>query len=124
MNIIKRAQIEKVSLPGRVAQTAAGKNGLSKSDKMTVGFGHFGIECGHAEPHIHAEEMCYIVSAKDSWISYGSSKDNLERKTMLESGMLVHIAQNEWHCFDFKDDGHVDLVFFYAQVDNIRPEEK
>jgi hypothetical protein len=49
---------------------------------------------------------------KNSWIRYGLNKDNLEKKIMLESGMIIHIAQNGWHCFDFKDGGHwVPLLF-------------
>jgi hypothetical protein len=30
----------------------------------------------------------------------------------------------EWHAFEFDDDGFVELIFIYGQVENIRPEDK
>ena len=124
MDIIRRSEVEKTILPGRVAQTAVGKTAASKSKKMTLGYGRFDIGSGHAEPHFHAEESVYIVSAKNSWIDFGRSKDDLDNRVTLEPGMILHIAENEWHRFDFGEGGHIDIVFFYAQIDNIRPEEK
>lgn len=124
MRSISEKDVEKVVLPGRVVQNAIGKDRLSPSENMTVGYGHFNAANGHPTPHAHAEEVVYIVSAKNAWIHYGPDAESLEAKTILEPGMILHIADGEWHCFDFKEDGHIDLVFFYAGTDNIRPEEK
>jgi hypothetical protein len=44
-------------------------------------------------------------------------------KVILEAGMVLHFDPLEWHVFEFEADGYVDIIFFYGQVTNIRPEE-
>ena len=123
MRYFGRDEIERVMLPGRVIQTAVGKDGYSKSQGMTVGFAHYSAESGPMEPHHHAEEVVYIVDAKDGWIRYGSGKDRLGDPVPLKAGMVLHNPPLEWHVFEYAEGGYVDIVFVYGQVDRIRPEE-
>jgi hypothetical protein len=123
MKLLKRNELESVILPGRAIQKAVGKDGPSVSGKMTVGFAHYSVESGPMEPHNHAEEVCYIVDAKDGWVRCGPEKDQLGEKTPLEAGMTMHNPHLEWHVFGYEEGGFVDIVFIYGQVDNIRPEE-
>jgi len=37
--------------------------------------------------------------------------------------MTLHFPPLEWYVFEFESGGHVVIVFFYRQVDNMRPEE-
>jgi hypothetical protein len=110
-------------LPGRVLQTAVGKDGPSMSGKMTVGFARYSAESGPMEPHHHAEEAIYVVDAKDGWVRSGPEKDKLGDLTPLEAGMILHIPPLEWHVFEYGEGGYLDLIFIYGQVDRIRPEE-
>ncbi len=123
MRIIRRATLEQLHLPGRIIQKAVGKDAASSSTRMTMGFGHYSEESGPMEPHHHAEEIVYILDAKDSWVRIGPSPDRLGNPVPLEAGMTLHFPQLEWHAFEFGHTGYVDIMFFYGQVDNIRPEE-
>jgi mannose-6-phosphate isomerase-like protein (cupin superfamily) len=123
MKCFRRQDIPSVMLPGRVIQTAVGKEGLSKSDKITMGFARYSAESGPMEPHHHAEEVVYVVGAKGGWVRYGREKDKLGEHVPLEPGMVLHNPPLEWHVFGYAEGGYVDLVFIYGQVDQIRPEE-
>ena len=123
MKLMNREDLKQNLLPGRVIQKAVGKDGPSVSGLMTVGFAHYSAESGPMEPHNHAEEVCYIVDARDGWFRFGPEKDQLGEKIPLEAGMTLHNPHLEWHVFDFDEGGFVDIVFIYGQVDNIRPEE-
>jgi mannose-6-phosphate isomerase-like protein (cupin superfamily) len=123
MRYFRRDEIERVMLPGRVIQTAVGKDGLSKSQHITVGFAHYSAESGPMEPHHHAEEVVYIVGARDGWIRYGPEKDSLGDPVPLKAGMVLHNPPLEWHVFEYAEGGYVDIIFVYGQVDRIRPEE-
>ena len=123
MEILRRTELSEHALPGRVIQKAVGKDSASESAKMTMGFATYSRESGPMEPHHHAEETVYILSAKDGWVRYGNSKEDLLKKIALEPGTTLHIPPLLWHVFEFSEGGHVDLIFFYGQVDNIRPEE-
>jgi len=116
MTYFKRDDLERIMLPGRVIQTAVGKDGFSRSQKMTVGFAHYSAESGPMEPHHHAEEVIYVVGS-------GPDKDELGNPVPLEAGMLLHIPPLEWHVFEYGKGGYLDLVFIYGQVDQIRPED-
>lgn len=124
MEAVKRSEVKEIKLPGRVIQKVVGKNDLVKSQKMTVGFAHYSEESGPMEPHYHAEETVYINSADKGWVKYGPQKDNLNKKLKLETGMILHFDELEWHVFEYEKGGHVDIIFIYGQVDNIRPEQK
>lgn len=123
MHIIVRKELEQVVLPGRVLQKVVGKDGRSTSRKMTMGFAHYSAESGPMEPHQHAEEICYIVDANGGWVRFGSSPKHLTTRTALREGMTLHVDELEWHVFEYDTGGFVDIIFFYGQVDNIRPEE-
>jgi len=123
MRLFRREDLEKVQLPGRVIQKAVGKDSFSQSMRMTMGFARHSGWSGRGEPHRHAEEVAYILSTKDGWVRYGASPDHLGSPVALEAGMTLHFAEMEWHAFELGAGGHVDAIFFYGQVDNIRPED-
>jgi len=123
MELIKREDLQNEMLPGRKIQKAVGKDAFSKSEKMTMGFARYSVESGPMEPHHHAEEIVHIISAKDGWVRYGEELENLDSKIVLKAGMTLHFPPLEWHVFEFGSGGHVDIIYFYGQVDNIRPEE-
>ena len=123
MQIIERDGLEILHLPGRQVQKAVGKDSFSRSAKMTMGFARYSEECGPMAPHHHAEEIVYIISAKDAWTKEGESADRLGPPIPLQGGITLHIPAIEWHVFGFEPGGHVEIIFFYGQVDGIRPEE-
>ena len=123
MEIIEREQLERILLPGRAIQTAVGKDAFSKSSRMTMGYARYSAETGPMEPHHHAEEIVYVLSADRGWIRNGPEKDQLGDPIPLQADMTIHIPPLEWHVFEYDEGGHLDILFFYGQVDNIRPEE-
>ena len=123
MRIITREELRREQLPGRVIQKVIGKDAVSQSPRMTMGFGRYSEESGPMEPHQHAEEIVYVLSAKDSWVRHGPARDQLGSPVPLRTGLTLHFPELEWHVFEFNHGGHVDVIFFYGQVDNIRPEE-
>ena len=123
MELIERKSLKKEYLPGRIIQKAVGKDAYSSSGKITMGFAHYSDESGPMEPHNHAEEIVHIISAENGWVRIGNAKDDLGSPIGLESGMTLHFPPLEWHVFEFKPGGHVDIIFIYGQVDKIRPEE-
>ena len=123
MKIIKREELQKEHLPGRMIQKAVGKDAPSASQKISMGFARYSEESGPMDPHHHAEEVIYVLSAKDGFVREGSHPERLGERMPLESGMILHFPELEWHVFEFDPGGHVDIIFIYGQVDNIRPEE-
>lgn len=123
MNIIKQNNLKKIKLPGRCIMKAIGLEGFSKSNKMTMGFATYSSEYGPMEPHHHAEEIVFILRVKKGYIRYGQDKLNLSKQIPLEKGMILHFGELEWHVFEYDKDGFIEIIFFYGQVDNIRPEE-
>lgn len=123
MELIIRDTLSKEKLPGRIIQKAVGKDANSLSKKMTMGFARYCDESGPMEPHQHAEEIVYILSAENGWVRKGQEKDKLGEMIPLQAGMTLHFPPLEWHVFEFDTGGHVDIIFFYGQVDKIRPEE-
>ena len=121
MKLVKREDVEKKPLPGRVIQLVVGKEDVvSPSNVMTMGFAHYSAESGPMAPHRHAEEIVYILSAQDGWTRYGGMGDEpneLGEPVTLEAGMTLHFPENEWHVFEFNEGGHVDIIFFYSQSD-------
>ena len=123
MRLIKREELQKEYLPGRVIQKAVGKDAASPSGRITMGFARYSQESGPMEPHQHAEEVVFILSARQGFVRLGSSAEELGERMVLEDGMTLHFPSLEWHVFEFDPGGHVDILFIYGQVDNIRPEE-
>ncbi len=123
MNLYKRDELTAEHLPGRVIRKAVGKDGPSQSGKMTVGFATYSQASGPMTPHQHAEEVCYIVDARDGWFRFGPDPDQLGEPVPLEAGMVLHNPPLEWHVFETGENGFIEIIFIYGQVDNIRPEE-
>ena len=123
VTILARDQLARHPLPGRIIQKAVGKDGASSSSRMTMGFARYSAASGPMEPHHHAEEIVYILEACNGWCRHGPAKDNLPNRVALSAGMILHIPSLEWHVFEYDAGGAIDVVFFYGQVDNIRPEE-
>jgi hypothetical protein len=123
MELMRRDQLPAQSLPGRVIQSAVGKGAAMASGKMTVGFGRYAPESGPMDPHQHAEETLFVVAARDGWVRYGDDPSRLGPEIPLETGMVLHFPELEWHQFGFAEHGFVDVLFCYGQVDHIRPED-
>lgn len=123
MKIVNRDDLTPHPLPGRVIQKAVGKDAASSSSRMTMGFAHYSAASGPMEPHHHAEEIVFILAASHGTLRYGPAKDDLPHVVSLQPGMTLHVPELEWHVFEFAEGGFVDILFFYGQVDNIRPEE-
>ena len=123
MKVLRRSDIVKEYLPGRILQKSVGRDSASASEKMTICFARYSEESGPMEPHNHAEETVYIIDAVDGWVRIGPDKDNLPDKVMLEPGMSLHFPELEWHVFEVAEGGFIDALCIYGQVDNIRPEE-
>jgi signal peptidase I len=121
MKLIKREDVKKKPLPGRMLQLVVGKeDAVSPSSVMTMGFAHYSVESGAMEPHRHAEEIVFVLSARDGWTRYGGTgdqPDELGGAIPLEAGMILHFPEAEWHVFEFDEGGHVDIAFFYSQSD-------
>jgi len=122
MEIIKRQQLASEALKGRAIQKAIGSDGKSVSKRMTVGYAKYADAYGPMDPHRHAEETVYVLSADRGWVRFGNTEDALIEKVPLLGGELLHVPEGEWHVFQHEPGGHVDIIFIYGQVDNIRPE--
>jgi hypothetical protein len=90
---------------------------------MTMGFAYYSDESAPMEPHHHAEEICYVLDARGGWVRFGGSREELSDRAPIVGGMSLHIAELEWHVFEYDEGGFVDILFFYGQVENIRPED-
>lgn len=121
MKFFTREEVKPMPLPGRVLNLVVGaQDAVSHSDKMTMGFARYSEESGPMEPHHHVEEIVYILSAQNGWVrhgGFGEAPDQLGDPVPLEAGMILHIPDMEWHVFEFKPGGHVDIIFFYSQAD-------
>jgi hypothetical protein len=114
MEFFYRSEVAKTKLPGRFIQRAIGKDALSPSQAMTIGFARYNADAGPMEPHKHAEESIYILDAQDGWAEFGPANDKLPNKVMLTRGMVLHVPENEWHVFRYAEGGFVDILFVYA----------
>ena len=123
MQLVRRDAVPRAILPGRAVQKVVGKSDLITSGKMTMGFATYSGEFGPMEPHQHAEETVYVVSAQQAWVKTGPNAAEMGTAVPLPSGATMHFDEMEWHQFGFEAGGHLDVIFFYGQVDNIRPEE-
>lgn len=121
MKLIKREDVAKKPLPGRVLQLLVGQEGAaSPSEVMTMGFARYSAEVGPMAPHRHAEEIVYVMSSQDGWTrhgGYGDEPDELGDPVPLEAGMTLHFPENEWHVFEYDEGGSVEIIFFYSQSD-------
>lgn len=123
MHIIYKRDIPVNALPGRGVRTAVGKGAPSESKRMTLGWTRYAAEFGPMEPHNHAEETIIVTGCKGAYMRCGPEKDRLGERILLEPDMAVHFPALEWHVFEYDEDGYLEIMYFYGQVDNIRPEE-
>jgi mannose-6-phosphate isomerase-like protein (cupin superfamily) len=122
MKILERRQLASEALKGRAIQKAIGSDAHSESKRMTVGYAKYADAYGPMDPHRHAEETVYVLSSDRGWVRFGKTRNALTERVTLEGGELLHIPEGEWHVFQHEPGGHVDIIFIYGQVDNIRPE--
>ena len=123
MKVVSRSELSEVRLPGRIVWKAVGRDGSVASESMTVGFARYSSESGPMSPHRHAEESIYVVDSDRSWVRSGPDLGSLDERVDLERGMLLHFDELEWHVFEYGAGGHLDILFIYGEVGNIRPEE-
>lgn len=122
MDICTRQEITPNLLPGRLIQTAVGKDGKIASTAMTMGFSHFTQAFGIAAPHKHGEEILIVMSALNAAIITGATEETIKDRVALVPGMVLHIHEGEWHAFDVGEHGHIDFIFIYSQTEDLRPE--
>jgi len=123
MKLINANELEQLMLPGRIIRKAVGSDGLAHSEKMTMGFATYCESCGKMTPHNHAEETVFILKSEKGYFRHGQTVDTLGGRIKLEPGMIIHFDELEWHVFEYEVSGNVEIIYFYGQVDNIRPEE-
>ena len=128
MKCLKRDELEKKDLPGRMLQLVTGKKGAHITiDSMTSGCAHYSAESGPMEPHRHVDEVIYVLSARDGWTRYGGTGDEpneLGEPVHLEAGMILYFPDKEWHVFEYAEGGHIDIFFVYSESDVYKLEEK
>ncbi len=124
MKFLDKADIPSVGLIGRTIRTAIGKDGSLPSERFTLGFSHFSPDQGVSPPHAHSEEALIVLDAKGCKICYGLSESTMNDELLLSPGMVISVGEGEWHAFELEAGGFADFIFFYASVDNIRPENK
>ena len=123
MDQMKREELAVRALPGRGIADAVGPNGPVVTNGMNVGFGLYSAEYGPMAPHHHAEACVYIKAADRAWVEYGGEPEHLLHKAPLETGMLLHFPENEWHVFRFEEGGSLEILFIYGSGANARPED-
>lgn len=123
MRSTRRADMPIDRLPGRGLRRFVGRGSAIASEEMTVGTALYADEFGPMEPHNHAEETVYVLEADRAWVRWGPSADELPNRIDLEAGTVINTPALEWHVFEWEPGGHVELLFVYGQVDNIRPED-
>jgi len=123
MDFVKRDDVLRNPLPGRVVQNAVGRNSAVASEKMTLSFCYYSAESGPMAPHNHAEESVVVLSCRDAYVRWGSGPDSLEHTVRLQEGDVMHFPPLEWHVFGYDEGGYLDALCIYGQVTNIRPEE-
>jgi len=123
MRTIRRPEVPVEPLPGRGIRRFVGRNSAFDSEEMTVGTALYADEFGPMDPHHHAEETVYILDADRAWVRWGPAADDMPNRIDLKAEVVINTPSLEWHVFEWEPGGHVELLFIYGQVDNIRPED-
>jgi hypothetical protein len=111
------------ALPGRGLRRFVGRASRLDSEEMTVGTARYADEFGPMQPHQHAEETVYVLEAERAWVRWGASAEDLPNRIDLRPGVVINTPAWEWHVFEWEPGGHIELLFIYGQVDDIRPED-
>ena len=115
MDRVNRKDCPERIMPGRITRSAFGANGKVTTDDALMGFVTFSPKYGEMEPHYHDTEAMYVENAKDAYVRFGPSADNMNRREKLEKGEVICAEDGEWHKFEFDSPyGFVDLVIFMA----------
>jgi hypothetical protein len=114
MDHFRRDDVEAGVIPGRVVQRAIGLAGRSPSELLSFGFARFSAAAGVMEPHCHGEEAMFVLDARDGWVEFGPSADELTGRCDLSAGTVLHVQPDEWHVFRHADDGFVDILFVFS----------
>jgi hypothetical protein len=123
MRATHRDRVAVDPLPGRGIRRFVGRDSALASEAMTVGIARYADEFGPMAAHNHAEETVYILSAERAWVRWGPGPDDLPERIDLEPGVVITTPALEWHVFEWEPGGHIELLFIYGQVDDIRPED-
>ncbi|MEA2026377.1 MAG: hypothetical protein U9O18_06770 [Chloroflexota bacterium] len=123
MRTTRRLETAIEPLPGRGLRRFVGRKSSLESEEMTVGTALYADEFGPMEPHNHAEETVYVLESDRAWVRWGSSPEDLPNRIDLEPGVVINTPALEWHVFEWEPGGHLEILFIYGQVDNIRPED-
>lgn len=110
-------------LPGRGIRRFVGRHSALESEEMTVGTALYADTFGSMEPHRHAEETVYVLEADRAWVRWGGGADDLPHRIDLQPGDVINTPAWEWHVFEWQPGGHLEILFIYGQVDDIRPED-
>ena len=125
MDMVRRDELAEVKLPGRFISKAAGIDGPIFCNGMTAGFARYCEEAGPMEPHMHAEEIIYVIAAEGrARFRCGGDKSCSDGGGELRAGDIVRFEEGEWHVFEYDAGGALEIIFFYGSASNIRPEEK
>lgn len=120
MEYRRRQDLKAIELPGRILQNAVGKDETMPSQKITMLYATYAPQSGPMQPHKHAEEVVVILDTRDGKVRYGGESDALLHELRLEPGMVLHFPADEWHVFEYDEDGFIDALCMYGQVDNLR----
>jgi hypothetical protein len=123
MRSIQRHDVDVDRLPGRGIRRVVGRDASLESEAMTVGTARYADEFGAMAPHNHAEESVYVLEADRAWVRWGASPDDLDHRIDLQPGVFINTPAGEWHVFEWEPGGHLEILFIYGQVDDIRPED-
>ena len=85
MRTTTRTAVAVDPLPGRGIRRFVGRDSALPSEEMTVGTARYADEFGPMEPHHHAEETVYVLSADRAWVRWGSSPGSLNERVDLET---------------------------------------
>lgn len=123
MRAIHRDDVSVDPLPGRGLRRFVDRESALDSERMTVGTARYADEFGPMQPHHHAEETVYVLGADRAWVRWGPTRDELPNRITLVPGTVINTPAWEWHVFEWEPGGHLELLFIYGQVDDIRPED-
>jgi len=68
---------------------------------------------GKMEPISHMEAMIVVLHSSGGQIFWGDSRENLDKSHVLDTGMTLHISNNEWFAFQSELEGILELVMIY-----------
>jgi mannose-6-phosphate isomerase-like protein (cupin superfamily) len=112
MKVFRRDETPSAAHPGRYIWNAVSADGFSTSQKVKSGIARYAAEYGALEPHVHGEEVCYVISADRGRVRFGESREKMDQVLSLETGMLIHAPAGEWHVFEYDQGGHIEIVYF------------